>query len=320
MNTEELDWDAMIAGALERRKDILDQEDTDCARIFHGYAEGCAGLVIEKFGRMLIIDHKIVLDQQLERLAEALERHIDVDTIIGKAHQSLGQSFKKRYVVLKGKIPESPFFCREAGIKYDIRPATPHNLGLYLDTREARHWIRKNSASKRVLNLFAFTGSLGLSAKLGGAKEVVHLDKSADLVPRMKANYTLNNLNWDNRSFIKGDIYKHLPRASRSGQRFEGIILDPPPKVYASAYAATKPQGQDFGQLVKLSSSLLAPSGWLICFFHRFDKPRAVFESEVLQNSTIPLKVETRLSSGIDFPEDNVEDKLRITVFRVEDN
>mgnify|MGYP001179882957 CR=1 FL=1 len=319
MDAGEVDWDALIVKALNRRKNILDQKDTDCARLFHGYAEGCAGLVIEKFGRLLIIDHKIALDKSVEKLAEVLDRHIDVDTIISKGHQSLGQSLKKRYIILKGKLPEAPSFCKEAGVKYDIRPATPHNLGLYLDTREARSWLRKNSEGKRVLNLFAFTGSLGLSAQIGGAKEVVHLDKSADLVSRMKANYALNNLAWDNRCFVKGDIYKHLPRAGRSGQKFEGIILDPPPKVYSSAYAATKPKGQDFGQLVELSSQLLAPKGWLICFFHRFDKPRAEFESEVLQSSAVPLKVETRLTSGIDFPEESMEDKLRVSVFRVED-
>ena len=144
----------------------------------------------------------------------------------------------------------------------------------------------------------------------GGAKEVVHLDKSAELLPRLKANYELNGLSWDNRSFLRGDIYKHLPRAKRAGKKFGGIILDPPPKVYASSHATDRPQGQDFSQLVGLCSDLLEKDGWLMCFFHRFDKTREDFEKEVLAASNVPLEIETRLTSGVDFPESNPEQKL----------
>ena len=247
-------------------------------RVFHGYEEGCKGVVAEKFGNLLVINHKVPYDQQLEELTEQFDKNLDVDTIITKAHQSLRIPLKHATVVRKGEFPTRGIECMENGVKYDIKAHASHNIGLYLDTREARKWLKAHSDGRRVLNLFAFTGSLGLCSQVGGAEEVVHLDKSAELLPRLKANYELNGLNWDNRSFLRGDIYKHLPRAQRSGKKFGGIILDPPPKVYASSHASNKPKGQDFRQLVGLCSELLVKDGWLMCFFHRFDKTREEFE------------------------------------------
>lgn len=309
-------WEQLFGDALAKRLDLLAQPDTDCLRLFHGYGEGYPGLVVEKFGSLAIVDHKKPLDSDLDTIINCIEQVNGVDIIATKAHQSLGQSFKQRFNVARGQLPPSGFHCTEAGVKFNIQPSTPHNLGLYLDAREARSWLRDNSSGRRILNLFAFTGSLGVSAMLGGAREVVHLDKSANLLSRITANYELNNLKWDPRSFLKGDIYKHLPRAHKAGQRFEGIILDPPPKVYASRYAENKPTGQDFQQLVTLCSRLLVPGGWLMCFFHRFDQTRKQFEQHVLDNSEIPLTIEHRMTSGIDFPETLSENKLRISIFK----
>jgi 23S rRNA (cytosine1962-C5)-methyltransferase len=50
------------------------------------------------------------------------------------------------------------------------------DAGLYLDTRNLRGWLIENMAGARVLNTFAYTGSLGVAAKAGGASRVVHID------------------------------------------------------------------------------------------------------------------------------------------------
>ncbi|MBQ49313.1 MAG: hypothetical protein CMP10_18185 [Zetaproteobacteria bacterium] len=308
-------WSELIHRAVQRRQELIADASTDSFRLFHGYGEGCPGLVIEKFGDLIVIDHKFELEAEAESLVKAIDKVIESKVIITKGHQSLRTKLKKRFIVRKGKLEEANISCQERGIPYDIRPNTPHNLGLYFDTRDSRAWLRKNSADCRVLNLFAFTGSLGLSSILGGAKEVVHLDRSAELLSRMQSNYELNGKKWDGRSFLKGDIYKHLPRAIKAGKKFDGIILDPPPKVYSSPHASNAPRGQDFGQLVHLCSQLLSEQGWLMCFFHRFDLSRDQFENEVLKNTHLPLLVSERLSSGIDFPEDNPEHKLRVSIF-----
>ncbi|NRA66837.1 MAG: class I SAM-dependent methyltransferase [Pseudobacteriovorax sp.] len=310
-----IDWQFIISKAWERRSELIEANDSDSLRLFHGYEEGCKGVVIEKFGPMAVIEFKVDIRDQLPQIADALLEKFPFKLIVSKGHQCLKLKDKDRIFPVIGKWNEAPEFAHEFGRKYHLTANTPHSYGLYLDARPVRRWLSENSEGRRVLNLFAFTGSLGVAAASSGATEVVHLDKSRDLVPRIKASYQANDLDFDDRSFLRGDIYKHLPKAIKSGQRFDGIILDPPPRVYQSPYAAHRPNGQDFPALVKMCSQLLNPGGWLISLFHRFDVTLAEFEEQVVSASEQTVAVKQRFTSDIDFPESNPEHKLRVSVF-----
>ena len=147
-------------------------------------------------------------------------------------------------------------------------------------------------------------------------KEVIHLDKSKELLPRIKQSHLANQLHFDDRSFLQGDIYKHLPKAIKRKQQFNGIILDPPPKVYQSDHSAQKPIGQDFSVLVKHCVKLMAPNTWLICMFHRYDATWQQADQEIIQASGNCLALANHLTSDEDFPEASVEKKLRVSIFK----
>lgn len=309
------DWKSLIAPAWEKREPLRASGDTDCYRLFHGYEEGLNGVSIEKFGDVAIIDYKQDIREQLNELATVLNSYHTYSLIIAKGHQSLGLKLHQRLFSVSGEIDDKPYFAKEYGLRYYIKPDAPHNAGLYVDARPVRQWLLNNSQNRRVLNLFSFAGSLGLAACKGGARSVTHLDKSAELLPRIAKSYSVNDLPFDNRDFVRGDIYKHLPRAIRKGQRFDGIILDPPPRVYASPHAQNKPLGQDFHQLAQLCSKLLNPGGWLIGMFHRFDSTWKEEEQSVINASQGTLSVTERFNSGIDFPESDSNRKLRVSIF-----
>lgn len=309
------DWNTLIATAWANREPLRTNGNTDSYRLFHGYHEGAEGVTIEKFGDVAIIDYKQDIREELSELAAALNLHHLYSLIIAKGHQSLGLKLHQRLYAVSGEVSDEPYFAEELGVRYYIQPSVPHNAGLYVDARPVREWLLSNSQDRRVLNLFAFAGSLGLAARKGGARSVTHLDKSAELLPRIAKSYSANGLTFDNRDFVRGDIYKHLPRAERKGQRFDGIILDPPPKVYASPHAQNKPLGQDFHQLAQMCSKLLNPGGWLIGMFHRFDSTWEDEEQSVISASKGTLTVIERFNSGIDFPEADSNHKLRVSIF-----
>ena len=77
----------------------------------------------------------------------------------------------------------------------------------------------------RVLNLFAYTGAASLAAKAAGA-DVTHLDSVRQVVTWAKANMERSNLN-DIRWVVE-DALKFARREARRGNRYHGIILDPP--------------------------------------------------------------------------------------------
>lgn len=308
-----INWQELIRVAWEKRKPLWQDPNIDCFRVFHGYEEGSKGTVIEKFNDAAVIDYKTDIRGDLPELTQALLKVFPFKNIIAKGHQSLGLNLKERTHILLGK--DTDVTCNEHELKFRVKLDATHNSGLYLDARDARTWLVNNSSNRRILNLFAFTGSLGLSAAYGKATEVIHLDRSKELLPRIQENYQINNLKFEARNFLRGDVYKHLPRAIKAGQKFDGIILDPPPKIYQSPYAKHKTNGQDFSALIQYCTELLNPGGWLLGMLHRFDFSWDDFSDQVTEASGRLLLPQSRLTSGIDFPESMPDKKLRVSIF-----
>lgn len=77
----------------------------------------------------------------------------------------------------------------------------------------------------RVLNLFAYTGAASLAARAGGA-EVTHLDSVRQVVTWARGNMERSGM--DGIRWIIEDAMKFARREARRGNRYDGIILDPP--------------------------------------------------------------------------------------------
>jgi 23S rRNA (cytosine1962-C5)-methyltransferase len=222
---------------------------------------------------------------------------------------------------LLGGPGQDPLKVKEHGDFYFADRDSIHSNGLFLDARPARQWIKKNASSRRVYNMFAHTGSLGVAAKLGGAREVVHIDKNRELVDKIRLNYEFNNLVPDPRGLVIGDIYYHLPRAIKWKQKFDAIILDPPPRVPVPPHAPKhRPIGQDFATLIATCCKILEKDGWLLCIYHDFRKSHDTFDQEIIKASDGSLAPIWRGQADEDFRETDPERKTRMTSFaKVED-
>lgn len=82
-----------------------------------------------------------------------------------------------------------------------------------------------NTPKPKVLNLFAYTGGASLAACAAGA-EVTHVDSVKPTVTWANENMTLSGLK-DIRWVIE-DAQKFVIREAKRGNRYNGIILDPP--------------------------------------------------------------------------------------------
>lgn len=304
-----------IEKAWALRLPLFQRRDSDAFRIFHGFEEGIDGVIIEKFGDVAIIHFKRDISLLIDEIVSTLLTLHPFELIIAKAHSSLKMKMRQQISVVHGLIEDKSYWAKEFAVRYLVDPSAVHNCGLYLDARPVREWLLANSKDRRILNLFSFTGSLGLAASVGDAKSVAHIDKTAYLVTHIQNSFGENGRPFDKRDFIQGDIYKHLPKAVKAGRKFDGIILDPPPKVFNSGYAQNKPKGQDFSQLVALCKQLLNSGGWLITMFHRFEKTWDQFEQEIISASDGKLIPKLRFMSDEDFPEANERNKLRVSIF-----
>ena len=111
-------------------------------------------------------------------------------------------------------------------LRYGIDFGAGYSVGLFVDQRENRRYVRK-IAPKRLLNCFAYTCSFSVAAGSAGAK-TVNVDLSKTSLARGRENFGLNGLATAEHSFIADDVLSVLPRLARKGEKFDAIILDPP--------------------------------------------------------------------------------------------
>ena len=81
------------------------------------------------------------------------------------------------------------------------------------------------TAQPKFLNLFAYTGGASLAARAAGA-DTSHLDSIKQVVTWAKENMELSRL--DNIRWIVEDALKFARREVKRGNKYHGIILDPP--------------------------------------------------------------------------------------------
>jgi len=170
-------------------KNLYESDEFDSWRVFHGYTEGAKGVVIEKFGSMALIEYKDDIREGLEEIKDTLLQCFPFTLILANGDQSVGLKLKYRMFTLHGDFSDAPEFAKEYDTYYSLLPDAMDNCGLYLDARPVSKWLANNSEGRCVLNLFSFTGILGIAALKGGAKAAIHLDKSKDLLSRIQKSY-----------------------------------------------------------------------------------------------------------------------------------
>ena len=79
----------------------------------------------------------------------------------------------------------------------------------------------------KVLNLFGYTGLATLSAAAAGA-QVTHVDASKKAVTWARDNQALSGLTEKSVRWIVDDALKFVQREARRGNKYDGILLDPP--------------------------------------------------------------------------------------------
>lgn len=115
-------------------------------------------------------------------------------------------------------------------LSFKIKPMGFKHTGLFPE--QAVNWdrmaelIRGARRPVKVLNLFAYTGGATVACAKAGA-EVVHVDAAKGMVERAGENARLSGIHSGIR-YIVDDCKKFVLREIRRGNRYDGIIMDPP--------------------------------------------------------------------------------------------
>ncbi len=246
-----------------KQKHILSAnvEAFEAIRLLNSEASGTPGLVFELYGKHgVAYDYGIDIGQELQGVAADWLKEFKWKSIVLLDRTRPGEEGRVDSVVAAGTAPEK-MEVREGSLRFLVEPQHPRNVGLFLDTRELRTWLRENSSQTRVLNLFSYTCSLGLAALAGGAEEVVNVDISQRYLDWGRENLQLNGLPEEKCRFMRMDSERYLDWAAKKNHTFDQIILDPP--VFSRFEKKTFRFTEDYFRLVSKSAMLLSPGGTL---------------------------------------------------------
>ena len=130
----------------------------------------------------------------------------------------------------ENKLPES-WTVSYGDLTFLIKPMGFKHTGLFPEQAANWDWIRGlisgAGRSVKVLNLFAYTGGATVAAAKAGAS-VCHVDASRGMVQYAKENARLSGLADAPIRYIVDDCKKFIEREIRRGNKYDGIIMDPP--------------------------------------------------------------------------------------------
>lgn len=245
----------LIPQAFRKRDVFLTDPETTVYRLFNGFCEGCPDFSVDRYGNTAVIlwmRKKNMPDKKdLDFLRDLCLNHLPgIETVLFKNRYSAADEEKKG-VLLYGEKPEQNI--REWGVSYQIDLRLNKDCGFYLDSALLRKWLLENAAGKRILNTFAYTGSLGNAAEAGRALSVTQTD--------LNRNY-LRAVN-DTQEYIFGDFFHVTASLRRSGRLFDVILLDPP--FFASSGRSAKvDQAHNAAALINKVRPLAAHRGKII--------------------------------------------------------
>lgn len=248
-------------------------------RVFHGPGEGAGDLrdyAIDWFAGHAWVTAWTDAPARLPEIRDFLAAHGALSAV---ALVRPARGLPEMPHVLCGQPPAGRFPVDEKGQQVLIQLQDARHPGLFLDHAPLRQWLRAHARGWRVLNTFAYTGSLSIAAGLGGAREVATLDLSRATVQWAEENWRANRLSEGDAQFIAGDVFAELPRLARAGRVFDCVILDPP--SFSRSKRGSFSTAKDLGKLHGLALDVLAPGGVLITSINSADIPRTRFEAEV---------------------------------------
>ena len=127
-------------------------------------------------------------------------------------------------------LPEE-WSIRYRDLTFRLKPFSFKHTGLFPEQAVNWDWfsekIRNARRPLKVLNLFAYTGGATLSAAKAGA-HVTHVDASKGMVTWARENAVASGLGDAPIRWLVDDCVKFVEREIRRGNRYDGIIMDPP--------------------------------------------------------------------------------------------
>lgn len=303
----------LLQSAFSKRSPLFSV--TDAYRVVNGSADGFPGLTIDKFGdryQMQFFGPELLPNK--DEIVKALVSIFNpVCVVVKERLSSAGRSLENAPMdVVVGSREDAVGVVREGKALFHVDLMDTINPGLFLDMRHVRLEVEErfhamSGASSahsgfRFLNLFSYTCSFSVHARLGGAAVATNADISGKILDKGRENYALNGLDLRPGEFFRGNAIEYVHWAQKKGLRFDGIVLDPP--SFARFKGFNFNVREHLMPLVAECAELLNPNGFFMVSSNYSEFNLNAFARDVLAAvSSVHPKAKTswKKSQDVDF-------------------
>jgi 23S rRNA (cytosine1962-C5)-methyltransferase len=211
---------ARIGQALARRK------GGEAFRVVHGEADLLPGLVVDKYGDVVVIQTAArAMDARESEIARILITLLRARLVVARDDGSARdfESLPRRKGVLAGDGATKVQY-RDAGSLVEVDVLEDGKTGGFLDQLD-NHARAGEFARGEGLDAFTYHGGFALALARGGCTRVLALDEAAPQVARARANVERNRLNVE---VEQANAFDRLRRLESEGRRFDIVVIDPP--------------------------------------------------------------------------------------------
>jgi 23S rRNA (cytosine1962-C5)-methyltransferase len=248
----------------------LPDTGTNGYRLVHGENDGLPGLVLDRYGDVLVIKvYSAAWFAHLRDVLAALEKVHPAKTQVlrlSRAVQSGATFGLSDGMIIRGELPESQVAFTENHLCFVADVIHGHKTGFFFDQRENRARVGKLANGKDVLDVFSYNGGFSLYAAAGGARSVISLDISA---PALNASRHLFELNIENPNVaackhrtIVADAFESLQQFADEKQQFDLVVVDPP--TFANKTSQVDDALRAYRKLTELVLPVVAKGGILV--------------------------------------------------------
>ena len=248
-----------IREAVALRRELLRLDDTtDAWRVVHSEGDGLSGLVVDRYGDLLVVEFfSAGAFRHREWIYAALR-----DEFPGCRFYSFAEEHVQKQESFDFRAPPAPepSIVTEHGLTFRATPGSGHKTGFFADQRDNREFLARFCEGKRVLDICCNSGGFAIYAKArGGAEEVTGIDLDEEILEVAEKNARLNNAKV---KFVQADLVPYLRDAHARGEQWDVVVLDPAKLTRDREQVI--PALKKYNDMNKLAMSVVRPGGILL--------------------------------------------------------
>ncbi len=256
-------WHRRLETAIELREQLGLMQPDGAARLVFSEADGLSGLIVDSYAGHLVVQFTaMALELRAAELLDWLKQRLQPKSIQVRVDQRVARAEGLTVAegCLVGEVPAEPVLIEEHGVRLQVDLREGQKTGYYLDQRDNRRQAASYLAGRSVLDVCTYVGGFALAAARGGATRVLGIDTSQRAVDQARLHADLNQ--FSQVEFATGDCFETLERLGQEGQRFGGVVLDPP--RFAGSRQSINQALQAYHRLNRLAMQVLEPGGILV--------------------------------------------------------